>query len=199
MRRSAAVAAALLAGCSTQGPPSPTTIVASDGNVFVPTLRVVREEPQSERDPSDMGRGGAFEFNYFHGRGSDTQQVKASDQPIKLGGMNFSGPQQVQHDFTLNWYEVNARGRIASADPDRVFGLDFLIGGAFPRLGFRVSTANQRASETFGVFGVVVGAGLVLRLRPGTTAQGRYTTTGAWERPTTCRTRRAASYTSPRH
>jgi hypothetical protein len=88
--------------------------VASDASVFVPTVRITSESSQSERDSSDVGRGGAFEFNYFHGRGSDTQQVGASDQPIKLGGANFRGPQEVQHDFTLHWYEVNARGRIFS-------------------------------------------------------------------------------------
>lgn len=173
--RLGALAAILLAGCQTAGPPSPTTIVASDQTVFVPAVRITSESSQSERDSSDVGGGGAFEFNYFYGRGSDTQQVGASDQPIKLGGVNFRGPQEVQHDFTLHWYEVNARGRIFSTSPDRVFGLEFLIGGAFPRLDFRVSTPTQQATESFGRFGLTTGVGALLRLRPGMSAQGRYT------------------------
>lgn len=164
-----------LAACQAPGPPSPTTIVASDQTAFVPAVRIASESGQSERDSSDVGRGGAFEFNYFYSRGSDTQQVGASDQPIKLGGVNFRGPQEVQHDFRMHWYEVNARGRIFSDSPDRVFGLDFLIGGAFPRLDFRVSTPTQQATESFGRFGLTTGVGVLLRLRPGTSAQGRYT------------------------
>ena len=176
MKRLPAVfAIVLLAACTTPGPPSPTTIVASDQTVFVPTVRIASESSQSERDPSDVGRGGAFEFNYFYGRGGDTQQVGASDQPIKLGGVNFRGPQTVQHDFTLHWYEVNARGRIFSASPERQFGMDFLIGGAFPRLDFRVSAPGQQAAESFGRFGVTTGVGVLLRMRPGTSVQGRYT------------------------
>jgi hypothetical protein len=170
-----AAATVLLAACDMPGPPSPTTIVASDGEVFFPSLRIASESAQSERAPSDVGRGGAFEFNYFHGKGGDTQNVNASDQPIKFGGVNFRGPQHVQHDFTLNWYEVNARGRIFSAEPDRVLGLDFLVGGAFPRLGFRVSTPTQQAAESFGKFGLTTGVGALLRVRPGTSVQGRYT------------------------
>ena len=176
MRRPlAALALPLLVACTTPGPPSPTTIVASDPAVFVPTLRIASESSQSERDPSDVGRGGAFEFNYFYGRGSDTQQVGASDQPIKLGGVNFRGPQEVQHDFTLHWYEVNARGRIFTASPERVLGVDFLVGAAFPRLDFRVSSPAQQAAESFGRFGVTTGIGVLLRPRPGTSLQGRYT------------------------
>ena len=97
----------------------------------------------------NVGRGGAFEFNYFHGRGSDTQQVGASDQPIKLGGANFRGPQKCSTTSRLHWYEVNARGRIFSPSPDRVFGVDFLIGAAFPRLDFaspRRLSRRRRAS-----------------------------------------------------
>lgn len=173
-RLAAVICAALLVGCQSGGPPSPTTIVASDQTVFVPTVRITSEATEDERDPSDVGRGGAFEFNYFYGRGGDTQQVGASDQPIKLGGVNFRGPQEVQHDFTLHWYEVNARGRIFSTSPDRVFGVDFLIGGAFPRLDFRVSTPTQQAAESFGRFGVTTGVGVLLRPQPGTSLQGRY-------------------------
>lgn len=164
-----------VAACQTPGPPSPTTIVASDQSVFVPALRFASEANHSGRDPSDPGQGGAFELNYFHARGGDTQRVSASDQPIKLGGTSFQGPREVQHDFTLNWYELNARGRLFSASPDRVVGAEFVIGGAFPRLGFRVSTPNQQATENFGQFGVVTGGGLLLRLRPGTSVQGRFT------------------------
>jgi hypothetical protein len=175
MRRFLSALAIVLAGCQSPGTPSPTTIVASDAGVFVPSLRITSESSQSERESSDVGRGGAFEFNYFYGRGSDTQQVGASDQPIKLGGVNFRGPAEVQHDFTVHSYEVNARGRIFSGAPDRAFGVDFLIGGAFPRLGFRVSTPTQQAAESFGRFGVTTGVGVLFRLRSGTSLQGRYT------------------------
>lgn len=176
MRRAAgALAAALLVGCQTGGPPSPTTIVASDAGVVMPSLRIASESTQSSRDSSDVGQGGAFEFNYFYGRGGDAQDVRASDQPIKLGGANFAGPQRVEHDFTLNWYELNARGRIFSPSPDRVFGVEFVIGAAWPRLAFSVSSPAQRASETFGAYGALTGVGILLRVREGTSVQGRYT------------------------
>ena len=81
----------------------------------------------------------------------------------------------MQHDFTLNWYELNARGRLSSASPDRAVGVEFLIGAAWPRPGFSTSTPAQQASETFGAYGVVTGFGVLLRVREGTSVQGRYT------------------------
>jgi len=164
----------VLAACQAPGPPSPTTIEASDSGVFVPTLRMTREEPRAYSEPSDVGRGGAFELSYFRGSGSDTQNLAASNQPIKLGGTNFSGPQQVRHDFALNWYELAARGRIFGASPDRALGAEFLFGAAVPRLAFRVSSSTAQASETFGAYGVVIGTGALWRLRPGTSTQVRY-------------------------
>ena len=57
---------------------------------------------------------------------------------------------------------------------DRHFGVEFLVGAAFPRLNFQVSSATQKASETFGSGGPVLGIGGLVRFRPGTYAHGRY-------------------------
>lgn len=171
-----ALATSVLAGCLTPvpPPPPPTTIQASDSNVFMRSARIAFESPADDREPSDPGLGGALEVYYLRGRGSDTQTLTANQQPIRIGGASFAAPQEVRHDFLLNWYEIDMRSRLFSRDADRNIGVEFLFGVAFPKLNFQVSSASRQAPETFGSGGPVLGIGGLWRFRQGTYLHGRY-------------------------
>jgi hypothetical protein len=171
-RCSAPLLATTLAGCFSFGSPPPSSIEASDSGVFVPAIRASVDIPQGRDVPSQAHNGHAIEIGWSSGSGGDRQTIGAGQRPVQFAGQTFSAPAQLTHDFDYRFFEVGYRFRHFFGGD---FGIEALAGLAHASLDLTVASASQRASESLDSGGLTAGFGLMGRLRPGTSVQGRAT------------------------
>jgi len=169
---SAALAAFLLAGCfGFVAPPPSSTIEASDSGVLVPTIRA-SVSSQGPGEPSEARGGHAVEVSWSRGSGADQQPLASGQAPVRFGSQVFSGPAQLQHDFDWRFLEVAYRFRHFFGGD---FGIEALAGLAHANLDLTVVSGAQRATEGIDSAGFTASFGIIGRLRPGTSVQGRAT------------------------
>ena len=159
-----ALAAVLAAGCTSTG----TAIDIGDHRVFVPSARIsigTRGET-----PTDPQSGGALELGASYASGKGQQSLSAG-QRIDMGDQSFSGPRETTNEVKAAMFEGALRQRFFGAS-QRV-GFEVLLGLAYSQLVFAVSSAGRRGANTDGSLGVLVGAGVLWRVQPGTSAQAR--------------------------
>jgi len=172
LRCSAPLFAAMLGGCfNFTGPPS-TTIEASDSGVFVPTVRASIGF-RGDGVPSEPRSGHGLEVGWSSGGGEDQQTLAAGQPPVRFATQTFSAPAQLRHEFDYRFFEVAYRFRHFFGGGD--FGIEALGGLAHANLDLSVSSPTQRASESVDSGGLTAGFGIIGRLRPGTSVQGRAT------------------------
>ncbi|MGH8704845.1 MAG: hypothetical protein ACREUO_05410 [Burkholderiales bacterium] len=172
---SAAFAAFLLAGCFTYSGPPASTITASDSGVLVPTIRA-SVGGQGPGAPSEARDGHAVEVSWSRASGGDQQALAAGQAPVRFGSQTFSGPAQLQHDFDYRFLEVAYRFRHFFGGD---VGIEALAGFAHANLDLTVASGAQRATEAIDSAGFVASFGIIGRLRPGTSVQGRATLFGS--------------------
>jgi hypothetical protein len=171
LRCSVPLFAAMLGGCfSFSGPPS-TTIEASDSGVLVPTVRASIDF-RGDGASSEPRSGHGIEVGWSSGSGDDQQTLAAGQPPVRFATQTFSAPAQLRHEFDYRFFEVAYRFRqFFGAD----IGIEGLFGLAHANLDLSVSSPTQRASESVDSGGVTAGVGIIGRLRPSTSVQGRAT------------------------
>ncbi len=162
----AALTAFSLGGCL-----STTRIDAEDNRVFLPSVRGVVNLTESKESPSQPRDGHALEFEATRARGSDSQSLTAGQSPVILNNTTFSPPQQLRNDFDFRFASASWRWRKFFAD--RSLGLETFAGLGYAWLDLRVASPSQQASEHFSTLGPQGGGGLIWRMHPGTSLQGR--------------------------
>jgi len=162
----AALTAFSLGGCL-----STTRIDAEDNRVFLPSVRGVVNLTESKEPPSQPRDGHALEFEATRARGSDSQSLTAGQSPVILNNTTFSPPQQLRNDFDFRFASASWRWRKFFAD--RSLGLETFAGLGHAWLDLSVASPSQQASEHFSTLGPQGGVGLIWRLHPGTSLQGR--------------------------
>jgi hypothetical protein len=171
LRCCAPLFAAMLGGCfNFSGPPS-TTIEASDSGVFVPTVRA-SVGFRGDGVPSEPRSGHGLEVGWSSASGDDQQTLGAGQPPVRFGTQTFSAPTQLSHEFDYRFFEVAYRFRQFFGGD---FGIEALAGFAHANLDLSVSSPTQRASESVDSGGVTASFGIIGRLRPSTSVQGRAT------------------------
>jgi hypothetical protein len=160
---------ALLPGCVTTS--SPSAIQGSQSGVFLPAVRVSVGGAGAE-PPSHPKSGHALELGATSARWSDRQAIGAGEQPVSFGGQAFAAPAEVAYDFEFGYLEASYRGRWFV---NEAVGIELAAGLAYASLDLDAASGGRRASESLGSLGASLGAGLLLRLRPGTSVQSRYT------------------------
>ena len=166
MRCLPVLAAVLLAGCVASG----TTLEVHDADVFVPNLRV--SIGKGDEAPSALRSGGAFELGVSQARGESTQQL-GSGQRSTLGSQTFYGPQQIGTEARVT--VLDAVGRVRTMGPEQKVGFELFGGLGYARYDFAVLQGGRRFEDGTGAVGLTGGVGLVWRLLPSTSAQGRFT------------------------
>ncbi len=167
----AALAAFLLAGCfSFSGPPS-STIEASDSGVLVPTVRT-SIDIGGRGAPSEARDGHAIEVGWSRGSGEDQQTLPAGQPAVRFGGQTFNAPAQLRHEFDYRFLEVAYRFRWFFGGD---VGIEALVGVAHASLDLAVASPAQRATDSIDSAAFTTSFGLIGRLRPGTSVQGRVT------------------------
>ena len=166
---SGVLAAFLLAGCFTYSGPPSSTITASDSGVLVPTIRA-SVGGQGPGEPSEARDGHAAEVNWSRASGGGQQSLASGQAPVRFGTQVFSGPAQLQHDFDFGFLEVAYRFRHFFGGD---VGIEALFGFAHANLDLTVASGAQLASEAMDSAGFTLGFGIIGRLRPGTSVQGR--------------------------
>src|SRR3989442_6257108 len=159
-----ALAAVLAAGCTSAG----TAIDIGDHRVFVPSARIsigTRGEMASDPQP-----GGALELGASYASGRSQQSLSAG-QRIDMGDQSFSGPRDTTNEVKAAMFDGALRQRFFGAS-ERL-GFEVLLCLAYSQLVFAVSSAGRRGANTDGSLGVLVGAGVLWRVQPGTSAQAR--------------------------
>jgi len=150
----------------------PTTqINAEDNRVFLPALRADINFGDDKQPASEPHTGHAIEFGIAKAKGSDSQSLMTGQSPIILNGTIFTAPQQLQNDFNYNFANISWRWRKFFSE--RSLGLEVTAGAGFSSLDLAVSSPTQRASDHLYTRGPQGGVGLVWRLNPGTSLQGR--------------------------
>lgn len=159
---------ALVSACVTT---TPSNIQTSESGVFVPTVRASVSTTGPEA-PSHPQNGGALELGATRARWSDRQALGAGQQPVRFGGQAFSAPAELDYEFDFAYYEASYRGRWFV---NEAVALEFAAGLAYAGLDLDAASGGRRTAESIGSLGISLGAGLLLRLRPGTSVQSRYT------------------------
>lgn len=169
LRFAALLAPLLLAGCVT------SDIAINDGSAFVPSARVAFDLATSRADPparlSDPHRSHAIELNLMGAKGSDRQDLRASDDPVVLGGERFVGPQQLTNDFDFRLADLRYRFRHVFERSG--IGLEALAGIGYAQLALTVTGNTQRASERMRNLGFAYGGGALWRMGGSTSLQAR--------------------------
>jgi len=160
-----------LTAFSLEGCLSTTRIDAEDNRVFLPSVRGSVNLTESKEPPSQPRNGHALEFEATRARGSDSQSLTAGQSPVILNNTTFSAPQQLRNDFDFRFASASWRWRKFFAD--RSLGLETFAGLGYAWLDLSVASLTQQASEHFSTLGPQGGIGLIWRLRPGTSLQGR--------------------------
>lgn len=160
---------ALVSACVTTGPPS--TLQGSQSGVFVPTVRASFGAAGPEA-PSRLKNGGALELGATRARWSDRQALGAGEQPVRFGGQAFSAPAELDYEFDFAYFEGSYRARWFV---NEAVGFELAAGLAYASLDLAAASGGRQTAESIGSLGVSAGAGLLLRLRPGTSVQSRYT------------------------
>jgi hypothetical protein len=158
----------LLGACS--GIPL-TTIQATDRSVTIPSFRIGWTLSRSMEAPSTPHNGHGLEFGATGGRGSDSQSLVAGQPPVQFGGVTFTAPQALQHEFDFAFYDVSYRWRGFPAGSS--VGLEVLAGAGYAKLDFAASSPTQRAVESLSSAGVTTAVGLIWRMLPGTSLHVR--------------------------
>jgi hypothetical protein len=146
-----------------------TTINAEDNHVYLPALRAVVNFGDSKA--SEPQSGNAIEFGIAKAKGDDSQSLVAGQSPIILNGTSFSPPQHLRNDFDYNFANISWRWRKFFSE--RPLGLEVTAGVGFSSLDLAVSSPTQHASDHLYTRGPQAGIGLIWRLNPGTSIQGR--------------------------
>lgn len=169
---SAALAAFLLAGCfGFTAPPPSSTIEASDSGVLVPTIRA-SIDIRGQGAPSEARDGHAIEVGWSRGSGNDQQALAAGAPEVRFGGQTVTAPAQLRHEFDYRFLEVAYRFRHFFGGN---VGIEGLAGFAHANLDLAVSSGAQRATESIDSAGFTASFGVIGRLRPSTSVQGRAT------------------------
>jgi hypothetical protein len=149
----------------------PTTIQATDSSVTIPSLRIGWTLSRSTEAPSTPHNGHGIEFGATGGRGSDSQSLVAGQRPVQFGGVTFTAPQTLQHEFDFAFYDVSYRWRrFPEGSP---VGFEVLAGAGYAKFDFTASLPTQRAVESLSSAGVTAAVGLVWRMLPGTRLHAR--------------------------
>jgi len=150
----------------------PTTqINAEDNRVFLPALRADINFGDDKQAVSEPHTGNAIEFGIAKAKGNDSQSLMTGQSPIILNGTTFNAPQQLRNDFDYNFANlIWGRRQFFS---ERAVGLEVTAGVGFSSLDLAVSSPAQRASDHLFTRGPQAGVGLVWRLNPSTSLQGR--------------------------
>jgi hypothetical protein len=163
------LATLVLGGCGSLLPT--TRIDAEDNRVFLPALRANINFGDGTQAVSEPHSGSAIEFGIAKAKGGGSQSLTAGQSPIILNGTPFSAPDQLQNDFNYNFANISWRWRKFFAE--RALGLEVTVGAGFSSLDLAVSSSTQRASDHFFSRGPQAGIGLIWRLNPSTSIQGR--------------------------
>lgn len=164
------LATLVLGGCASA---EPTRINVEDGKVFLPSLRAGFNLNEDKQVASEPQTGHAIEFNIATANGGDVQSIDASQPPLSLNNTTFAGAQQIRNEFNLNFASASWRWR--KFFKERALGLEVFAGAGRLSLGLDVSSPTQSASDHFVTWGPQGGAGLIWRISPGNSLQGRVT------------------------
>lgn len=172
LRLLALLLAGLLGGCT-----SNTRIEATDRGVFLPVGRVSANITRTQGAPSEPQGGHAIELGMTGGNGNDTQTLSSGQSPVGFGGQTFSPPQQLRHELEFRYVDLAWRWRKFLGTG--AIGIETLAGVGYADLDMTVSSATQRANEGLNSWGATGAFGLIWRLRPGTSLQGRIAVFGS--------------------
>lgn len=167
LRFSFVLAAAALAGCG-----STTTGLEATGRGTMPSARISFELGRHEAPPSDPHPGSAIELGYSRGKASGSQSLPAGGSST-LGGQTFSGPVNLKNEAELQF--IDALWRTRGFMQNGVLGGEVVLGLSHAALDYTSTAPGQRATDQVSNLGATVGLGGILRLRPGTSLQARYT------------------------
>ncbi len=163
-----------VAGCSTG--PTTSELKVTDSATAIPSARVAVDITGAEGPRSEPHNSHAVEIGVAGTRGNHKQDLSATDKPVVFGGQTFNGPQQLRNEFNFRLVELAYRYRRFFGSSG-AFGVEGLGGLGYAHLGLTVSstTTTQRATESIGSAGVVLGVGGIWRFRPTTSLQARLT------------------------
>lgn len=160
----------IVAGCSNP----PTAVSLSDSGVFVPSARLSVDIGRGKTErPAEMHDGVAFELAFSRGKPHGEQTLEAGQSPVRLGGETFNAPQQLTAHLDFNFVEMAIRSR-HFPDAGR-FGYDLFAGLGFLNGHLALGSATQSAKAGFSSNGLLLGGGVLWRLRPSTSAEARFT------------------------
>ncbi len=175
--------AAALAGCGSTG-----TGLEATGRGTVPSGRISFDlaRDASTPAPSDPHPGAAIELGYARGRVSGTQDL-SNGQTSTVGNQTFTGPLRLTNEADMQFFDALFRGRAFTQSG--FLGGEALIGLSHGSMNYTTSAPGQRGTDKVGTMGATVGLGGILRFRPGTSMQARYTwfTAGGWFTETNAR------------
>jgi hypothetical protein len=173
LRCSAPLLCVALAGCIGFADAPTSSIEASESGVFMPSVRASVGIPPGRGISPEARIGHAIEIGWSRASGNDEQTIAAGQPPVQFAGQAFSAPAQLRHEFDYRFVEVAYRFRAFPRGGD--FGLEALAGVGHAGLDLTVASASQRGSESIDSGGLTAGFGLIGRLRPTTSVQGRAT------------------------
>ena len=163
------LATLLLGGCWGGG--TTTNIDVQDSSVVIPTARIAVDFNERPGPPSYIHTSHAVEVGLSGATGRDDLQVSTGQRPVVFGGESFVAPQNLKAEFDFRFAELAYRYRYVS--PRRGLGFEAMAGGAYARLGLRLSGATRVAAEKLDGSGLVVGLGTMVRLWPSGSLQLR--------------------------
>lgn len=161
-----ALATLVLGGCLSTVP-----IKVEDKRVFLPAVRVAYNLDDDKQDASEPQTGRAIEFGLAKAKGSGNQFIASNQGQVILNNMLITGPQQIRNDFDFNFANISWRWR--KFFRERSLGLELSGGIGFASLGLTVSSPTLKASGSFDTAGGQGGVGLIWRMSPDTSLQGR--------------------------
>lgn len=163
-----------VAGCGTG--PTTSELKVTDHATLIPSLRIAVDIAGAEGPRSEPHNSHAVELGLSGTRGNHKQDLAATDRPVVFGGQTFNGPQQLRSEFGFRLVELAYRYRRFFGSSG-AFGVEGLAGLGYAHLGLTTfsTTTTQRASESIGSGGVVLGVGGIWRFRPATSLQARLT------------------------